>query len=71
VSHRFTLLLPFRKSNSSVNLCGTDGYTPLHIACRNDNIDIVNSLLKCNSSVNLFGTDGYTPLHITISTSNM
>ena len=31
-----------------------NGYTPLHAACINGNIDIVNSLLKCNSSVNLF-----------------
>jgi ankyrin repeat protein len=46
-----------------VNLCGTNGYTPLHLACRNGNIDVVNSLLKCNSSVNICGTNGYTPLH--------
>jgi ankyrin repeat protein len=50
------------KCNSSVNLCDTDGYTPLHVACIHGNIDIVNILLKCNSSVNLCGTDGYTPL---------
>jgi ankyrin repeat protein len=30
-----------------------NGHTPLHAACINGNIDIVNSLLKCNSSVNL------------------
>jgi ankyrin repeat protein len=47
-----------------VNLCDTDGYTPLHLACIKGNIDIVNILLKCNSSVNLCGTDGYTPLHL-------
>jgi ankyrin repeat protein len=44
-----------------VNLCDTSGYTPLHVACRNGNIDIVNILLKCNSSVNLCGTNGDTP----------
>ena len=47
-----------------MNLCGTNGYTPIHFACYNGNIDVVNSLLKCNSSVNLCGTDGYTPLHL-------
>jgi ankyrin repeat protein len=47
-----------------VNLCDTDGYTPLHVACINGNIDIVNILLKCNSSVNLCDTDGFTPLHV-------
>jgi hypothetical protein len=35
-------------------LCGTYGFTPLHAACINGNIDIVNSLLKCNSCVNLY-----------------
>ena len=42
-----------------------NGYTPLHAACRNGNVDIVNSLLKCNSSVNLCDIYGYTPLHFT------
>jgi ankyrin repeat protein len=60
VLHRFTLL----KCNSSVNLCGTNGFTPLHVACDNGDIDIVNILLKCNSSVNLCDTNGYTPLHV-------
>jgi ankyrin repeat protein len=87
VSHRFTLLLHFSKMltisinidivnillkcNSSVNLCTTDGYTPLHLACRNGNIDIVNSLLKCNSSVNLCVTNGYTPLHLACRNGNI
>jgi ankyrin repeat protein len=52
------------KCNSSVNLCSTNGYTPLHVACIKGNIDIVNILLKCNSSVNLCSPDGYTPLHL-------
>jgi hypothetical protein len=71
VLHRFTLLSHSKdivnillKCNSSVNLCGTNGYTPLHVACRNGHIDIVNILLKCNSSVNLCATNGYTPLHV-------
>jgi ankyrin repeat protein len=44
-----------------VNLCSTNGYTPLHTACIKGHIDIVNILLKCNSSVNLCTTNGYTP----------
>jgi ankyrin repeat protein len=54
-----------------VNLCDTNGYTPLHVACINGNIDIVNILLKCNSSVNLCGTDGYTPLHAACINGNI
>jgi ankyrin repeat protein len=46
-----------------VNLCGTNGFTPLHVACDNGHIDIVNILLKCNSNVNLCDTNGFTPLH--------
>ena len=41
-----------------------NGFTALHIACINGNIDIVNSLLKCNSSVNLCDINGFTPLHV-------
>jgi ankyrin repeat protein len=50
VPHRFTLLLHFSKidivnillkCNSSVNLCDTNGSTPLHFACRHGHIDIV------------------------------
>jgi ankyrin repeat protein len=59
VPHRFTLLLHFSKM-----LAISIGYTPLHLACYNGNIDIVNILLKCNSSVNLCDTNGSTPLHL-------
>jgi ankyrin repeat protein len=36
--------------------------TALHAACKNGNIDIVNSLLQCNSSMNLCDITGFTPL---------
>jgi ankyrin repeat protein len=54
-----------------VDLCDINGYTPLHVACINDNIDIVKSLLKCNSSVNLCSTDGSTPLHVACINDNI
>jgi ankyrin repeat protein len=66
-----SVLYRFLKCNSSVNLCDTHGYTPLHVACRNGHIDIVNILLKCNSSVNLCDTHGYTPLHFACINGNI
>ena len=48
-----------------------NGFTPLHVACYNGNIDIVNSLLKYNSSVNLCDTDGSTPLHAACINGNI
>ena len=47
-----------------MNLGDINGSTPLHDACDNGHIDIVNSLLKCNSSVNLCDINGSTPLHL-------
>ena len=61
--YRLDIVNILLKCNISVHLCGTNGYTPLHLAGIKGHIDIVNSLLKCNSSVNLCDTDGYTPLH--------
>jgi ankyrin repeat protein len=48
-----------------------NGFTPLHVACYNGNIDIVNSLLKCNSSANLYNTNGFTPLHAACINGNI
>jgi ankyrin repeat protein len=48
----------------ALNLCDTDGYTPLHAACIEGHTDIVNILLKCNSSVNLCGTDEHVKEYI-------
>jgi ankyrin repeat protein len=49
----------------------TSKNTPLHAACINGNIDMVNILLKCNSSVDLCDTDGYTPLHVACINGNI
>jgi ankyrin repeat protein len=48
-----------------------NGFTALHIACINGNIDIVNSLLKYNSSVNLCDINGFTPLHVACQHGNI
>jgi ankyrin repeat protein len=43
---------------------GTDGYTALHFACRENKINAVQYLLKKEASVNSESSEGLTPLHI-------
>ena len=42
----------------------TDGYTPLFVASRNGNIEVVELLLEAKADVNKAETNGYTPLII-------
>jgi ankyrin repeat protein len=51
------------KRNCKVDAINKYGQTALHAACKNGNIDIVNSLLKCNSIIKLCGVDVHTPLY--------
>ena len=41
-----------------------NGYTALHIACENNNINVVKLLLKNNANLNIQNENGDTPLHI-------
>jgi ankyrin repeat protein len=46
-----------------VNLCATDGYTPLHVACIKGYKDIVDIFIKLNVDINLRGGRGeHTPI---------
>ncbi|XP_063220996.1 ankyrin repeat domain-containing protein 49-like [Bacillus rossius redtenbacheri] len=40
-----------------------DGYTPLHRACYNDHIDVVNHLLLKGANIRAETEDGWQPLH--------
>ena len=42
----------------------SDGFSPLHVACDNGNIDTVQALLKSHADVNVTNKDGETPLHL-------
>lgn len=48
---------------SCVNAKDNDGYTPLHRACYNNNIDIALLLLKYGANVNAVTEFKWTPLH--------
>ena len=41
----------------------TKGYTPLHFACREGDLDAINILVKAKADVNRQSADGWAPLH--------
>lgn len=47
-----------------------DGYTPLHRACYNNNVDIAKLLLQYGADVNARTVDQWTPLHSASKWSN-
>lgn len=46
-----------------INAVDADGYSPLHKACYNDNVEMVKFLLKLGADPNLKTEYGWTPLH--------
>ncbi len=40
------------------------GYTPLHVAVRDGNLEIIQELLKNGAKVNSIDNNGNTPLHL-------
>ncbi|XP_071944173.1 ankyrin repeat domain-containing protein 49-like [Antedon mediterranea] len=48
---------------SLISCCDEDGYTPLHRACYNGHLSMVNYLLKYNANVRARTLDGWEPLH--------
>ena len=62
-------MLPYIK-NDAVNKCENNGNTPLHIALKNNQLDIVNFLLsnfQCNFSIK--NLEGEFPMHIACRTT--
>lgn len=54
-----------QKTHCSVNMCNTEGYTPLHIAAKHGRTDIVRLLLDAGATINLKTYKSlYTPLHL-------
>ena len=51
-------------SGASLNLRNKDGWTPLHVACRQGNVDIVRYLLDTEPQCwETSSNNGRTPLH--------
>ena len=41
-----------------------DGYSPLHLAARNGNTEMVETLLKCGAKIDRRNNNGHSPLHL-------
>jgi ankyrin repeat protein len=48
---------------ANVNTRDQDGYTPLHLASSDGNVNVVRVLLDAGAIVDATNIDGYTPLH--------
>lgn len=51
------------KKPSIVNVTDSDGYTPLHKACYNNNVEMVKLLLRHGANLEARTELGWTPLH--------
>ena len=51
-------------NNADINKKGRDGYTPLMMAVRRDNINLIEFFIENNADINMFDTEGNTALII-------
>jgi ankyrin repeat protein len=54
------------KKGVSVDICGKDRITPLHLACREGSIGVMRLLVDNHANVNAQDRDDYTPLHYAV-----
>ena len=50
------------KSIKNINLCDSNGYTYLHIACKVYDIEVINKLLELGANPNLRNNEGLIPM---------
>lgn len=58
------------KAPEQINSKNALGYTPLHIACSNEHLQIVLMLIKRGAAVNCIAHNGNTPLHVAMRNSD-
>jgi ankyrin repeat protein len=59
------LISSFKDHKSKINICvDKKGLTPLHLAVKNQNKDLLEMLLDTGADVNIKSTTGLTPLHL-------
>ncbi len=59
------------KKQSSLCLCTQNGYTPLHIAAKKNQMEITTTLLEYGASTNTVTRQGITPLHLAAQEGNV
>ena len=50
-------------NKANINAINVFGNSPLYLACKNENYEIINLLIRENADVTLASHNGYTPLH--------
>lgn len=58
------------ENNADVNLADTEDVSPLHIACKFNNLEIVKLLLQFGANINCRDFNKYTPLHYAIEVNS-
>jgi len=58
------------ENGAKVNLTTSDSKTALHIACENDNLNVIQLLLDNQANINLTTFDGWTALHFSVYYNN-
>lgn len=58
-------------TGTSLFLCTQNGYTPLHIAAKKNQMEITTTLLEYGASTNTVTRQGITPLHLAAQEGNV
>ena len=71
ITNRTDLISRLVEIGASINECGTDGSSLLHIAIRNEQLLMAKWIIKHGGNVSCTNTAGWTPLHIAAQVSSL